>query len=224
MNRATDLLEMMMDDSQIPSGFEFHEAPTQPGLEHGRIATLEDPLVLVAEDDEDTRMIYTASLAHFGYRIAEVRDGARAVAEATRLRPDAIVMDVAMPGLDGIDATRLVKSDPRTRDCLVIVVTAHGSAMFDDARAAGADAYVCKPFNPFMLDMILRTFSTLKRLPTGVASPAIVKTCGCGRTYSRMQWHALTLLGRMHVPGTEEILELRNCTCGSSLALEPTRD
>jgi CheY-like chemotaxis protein len=222
---ATDIAQVTMtSDSPIPSAFEFHEAPTQPGIENGRAATVDDRLVLIAEDDEDTRMMYTASLAHFGYRTAEARDGARAVSEAVRLRPDAMVMDVGMPVLDGIDATRLIKSDPRTKGCLVIVVTAHGPGLFDDARAAGADAYVCKPFNPFMLDTILRTFSSQNKGATAEARPVIVKTCGCGRTFSRLQWHGLSLLGRMHVPRSDEVIELRNCTCGSSLALEPTHD
>lgn len=199
-----------------PAAFEFHEAPTQPGIH--RTSTLEPPLVLVVEDDDDTRFIYTQSLEHMGYRTADARSGELGCEAALRLKPSAIVMDVAMPGIGGIEATRRLKADPRTRSMLVIVVTAYGASMFDAARQAGCDAYFCKPFNAFALDSVLQQL----RAPPARARRSrstYVKRCGCGRRYTHDAWLALPLCGRMHVPGAERTIELRNCSCGSSLGV-----
>jgi len=72
-------------------------------------------LVLIVDDDEDTRFCYTQSLENRGYRTASARDGKEGVEAAIRLRPLAILMD----------ATRLIKEDARKSACLVIVVTGH---------------------------------------------------------------------------------------------------
>jgi CheY-like chemotaxis protein len=202
-----------------PAGFEFHEAPTQPGISHTtKKARVEPPLVLVVEDDDDTRFIYTQSLEHMGYRSVGARSGELGYEAALQLKPSAIVMDVAMPGIGGIEATRRLKADPRTRSMLVIVVTAYGAAMFDAARQAGCDAYFCKPFNAFALDSVLRQLRA-PRLQSRRLRGAYVKRCGCGRHYTHDAWLALPLCGRMHVPGTDRTIELRNCSCGSSLGV-----
>ncbi len=83
-------------------------------------------LVLVVDDDEDTRSLYMDALSAMGYRTAGEPDGARGVEAALRLRPDAVLMDVSMPVLNGIDATRQLKEDPRTSGSLVILMTGHG--------------------------------------------------------------------------------------------------
>lgn len=199
-----------------PSAFAFHEAPTQPGPRRSRGVTTDAPLVLVVEDDEDTRNMYTVSLEQMGYRTASESCGEAGVDAAIRLQPSAILMDVAMPGMDGIAATRILKADPRTRAALVIVVTAHGAVKFDEARDAGGDAYFCKPFNPFTLDQVLRA----RRAPSERQARPVstYKHCACGRLYTLEQWLALSLCGRMHLPPRRTI-ELRNCACGSSLAM-----
>src|SRR5438309_12101755 len=71
-------------------------------------------VVLIADDVQDTRDMYTAFLESRGFRAVTARDGAEAVAVATSLRPDLIIMDLAMPQLDGISATRQLKRDPKT--------------------------------------------------------------------------------------------------------------
>jgi CheY-like chemotaxis protein len=171
--------------------------------------------VLVVEDDDDSRTIFTQSLEHLGYRVFSARNGERGIAAAQRHKPDAILMDVAMPGMGGIEATRRLKADPRTRECFVIVATAHGSTMFDEARSAGCDAYFCKPFNAFALDTVLRT---LRKAPPRTRGP-IVKRCSCGLDYTRDDWLALRLCGRVHVPRSSTTIELRNCSCGSSIGV-----
>jgi CheY-like chemotaxis protein len=175
--------------------------------------------VLVVEDDPDARLMYSECLTGLGYLVATEVSGEQGVEAALRAPPDAILMDLEMPGIGGIEATRCLKSDPRTRDCLVIVVTGHGSSMFAEARRAGCDAYFCKPFDAVALDEVLRVLTTLRR-PVRSATTAIVKQCGCGREYSRDEWGALRLCGRIHVPGRNFALELRNCVCGSSIAVQ----
>ena len=199
-----------------PSAFEFHEAPTQPGFRRSRGVTPDAPLVLVVEDDEDARNMYTVSLEQMGYRTASESSGEAGVDAAVRLQPSAILMDVAMPGIDGIAATRILKADPRTRAALIIVVTAHGAVKFDAARDAGCDAYFCKPFNPFTLDQVLRTRRSRSERPA--RSGPIYKHCACGRLYTLEDWLALPLCGRMHLP-PQTTIELRNCVCESSLAM-----
>ncbi len=206
----------MSTPSPTPSAFEFHEAPTQPGLLRPPAPTLLSPLVLVVEDDEDAAAMYTASLEQMGYRTARESSGERGLDAALLLRPFAILMDVAMPGIGGIEATRLIKADPRTGATFVIVVTAHGAKMFGAARDAGCDAYFCKPFNPFALDRILRAQQApVEERARELAS--VYKNCACGRAYTFEQWLALPLCGRMHLP--DATIELRNCTCESSLAM-----
>ena len=78
------------------------------------------PLVLVVDDYEDTRTIYSEYLRFAGFRVIAANDGAEAVAMATELGPDVVVMDLAMPGVNGWTATRMLKSDPRTKDIFVL--------------------------------------------------------------------------------------------------------
>jgi two-component system cell cycle response regulator DivK len=175
--------------------------------------------VLVVEDDPEARLIYLECLTDLGYFAITEPSGELGIEAALRSPPDAILMDLEMPGMGGIEATRLIKSDPRTRDCLVIVVTGHGATMFPEARKAGCDAYFCKPFDVVALDEVLRVLTTV-RAPVRSGSAVIVKQCGCGREYNREEWLALSLCGRIHVPRSDVSLELRNCVCGSSIAVQ----
>jgi two-component system response regulator MprA len=182
--------------------------------------TLEAPLVLVVDDDEDTRFLYTLALADMGYRTAGESDGARGAEAAARLVPHAILMDVSMPIMNGIDATHRIKGDPRSRGCLVVLMTGHGMTKFDEARAAGCDAFLAKPFSPLALAELLRTLATSVDDSKLEVRPERVKECSCGRQYSLTQWLALPTCGRMRIPRRGVAVELRTCVCGSSLSVE----
>jgi CheY-like chemotaxis protein len=198
----------MGDTYEGASGFDLHEAPT---LQGSKIRPgLTDPLVLVVDDDEDAREIYCAALGHLGYRTMSRRNGKQAVEATRKHRPDAVLMDLSMPVLDGLEATRRIRADKRLRATFIIVMTAFGTARHTEAKAAGCDAFLCKPFNPFMLDEILRALRRHPRVD-------IVKRCGCGREYTGSEWSALPVCGTM------EGIELRNCACGSSLAADRKR-
>lgn len=105
--------------------------------------------VLLVEDDEDTRQMYALSLEWYGFRIRQARDGLEGVSLAVAAQPDVIVMDLAMPRMDGVEATRRIKSDPATASIPVVVLTALTSPG-DCARAlqAGADDFLTKPVDP----------------------------------------------------------------------------
>ncbi len=108
--------------------------------------------VLLVEDNEDNRFIYGAILEQGGYRVLEATTGEEGVRMALALVPDLVIMDVSLPRMDGIEATRLLRSDPRTSGLLIMAVTAH--AMEEDRRRAldaGCDAFLVKPVAPSRL-------------------------------------------------------------------------
>lgn len=107
------------------------------------------PLVLVVDDYDDAREMYAESLLVHGFRVAEAATGLEAVAKARELSPDAILMDLSLPGIDGWEATRLLKADAATRHIPVVAITGHVPApAADHARAAGCDRLLIKPALP----------------------------------------------------------------------------
>ena len=115
--------------------------------------------ILVVEDDVDNRRIVAKTLAVEGYEIIEAVDGIEALAHAQAAHPDPILMDLALPNMDGWEATRRLKSDPRTRAIPVVALTA--VAMRGDeeqARAAGCDDYISKPARPVAIREIVRKY------------------------------------------------------------------
>ena len=105
--------------------------------------------ILVVEDHEDNRQILRDLLGNAGYQMIEAETGAAGLAAAAAERPDLILMDIQLPGLDGYEATRRLKADPALRSIPIIVVTSYALSGDDaKARAAGCDAYVTKPFSP----------------------------------------------------------------------------
>jgi two-component system cell cycle response regulator DivK len=115
--------------------------------------------ILVAEDDADNRRIVVKVLTVEGYETLEAADGRSAVAVAKRERPDLIVMDLAMPGMDGWEASRRLKADPQTADIPIIALTAFAMRGDEErAREAGCDAYLSKPCRPQTIRDVVRQF------------------------------------------------------------------
>lgn len=105
--------------------------------------------VLLVEDVADTREMYADYLRHCGYDVSTATNGAEALDAARELGPDVILMDAAMPGLDGWTATHLLKHDPITRDIPVLILTAHVFAEHRTRAAeVGADGFIGKPCMP----------------------------------------------------------------------------
>jgi two-component system cell cycle response regulator DivK len=107
------------------------------------------PLVLLVDDIEDCRDVYGQFLRHTGYEVVEAADGNEALVLATTLAPDAIVMDLWMPHLDGWESIRRLKAQPATASIPVLVLTGDAYAQArTDAEDAGCQAYLVKPCLP----------------------------------------------------------------------------
>ena len=104
------------------------------------------PLVLVVDDVDHGREIFAEYLEFRGFRVATAADGLEAMEKAFELRPDVILMDLSLPGIDGWEATRRLKQDERTRDIPIIALTALAMASDEQmAREAGCDDFDTKP-------------------------------------------------------------------------------
>jgi two-component system, cell cycle response regulator DivK len=115
--------------------------------------------ILVVEDQEDNRQILRDLLSHSGYEMIEAEDGEQALIQAAKHIPDLILMDIQLPVLDGYEATRRLKADPKLKNIPVVVITSYAlSGDEQKARAAGCDAYVAKPYSPRALLAKIREF------------------------------------------------------------------
>jgi len=110
---------------------------------------MSDKTILYVEDNEFNRKIVRQLLAKTTYRLREAVDGEQGVASALAAPPDLILMDIQLPKMSGLDATRQLRSDPRTAAVPIIVVTSFALSGDDQkATAAGATAYLAKPYSP----------------------------------------------------------------------------
>ena len=115
--------------------------------------------VLYVEDNEYNRKIVRQLLGRTSYRLLEALDGESGVAIARQELPHLILMDVQLPKMSGLEATRTLKADPRTRDIPIIVITSFAlSGDREKAAAAGADSYLAKPYSPRELLALVRQF------------------------------------------------------------------
>jgi DNA-binding response OmpR family regulator len=118
---------------------------------------MSEPLVLVADDDEDILLLVTTRLRRDGFDIISARSGDEALALVRERRPALAVLDIGMPGLDGVQVLEQIRADDDLRAMLVVLLTA--KAQESDVRRgfdAGADAYVKKPFSPADLSARVR--------------------------------------------------------------------
>jgi two-component system cell cycle response regulator DivK len=115
------------------------------------------PRVLLVDDFPDNREMYALYLEYAGFEVAEAATGYEALAQAFAQAPDLIVMDLSLPGLDGWEATRRLKRDPRTKQIPILALTGHALEGFSQgARDAGCDAFVTKPCLPEELAVEIR--------------------------------------------------------------------
>ncbi len=108
--------------------------------------------ILVIEDQEDNRQILRDLLTSADFEVIEAVDGEAGLAAVAAHRPDLVLMDIQLPGLDGYEATRRIKADTSLLAIPVIAVTSYGLAGdAEKARAAGCDDYISKPYSPRQL-------------------------------------------------------------------------
>jgi two-component system, cell cycle response regulator DivK len=162
--------------SQV-SGRDFRSGPPQfpfpaqdsPGEKPARAR----PIVLLVDDIEDCRDVYGQFLRHTGYEVVEACDGEEALAKATALAPDAIVMDLWMPHLDGWESIRRLKATAATAHIPVLVLTGDAYAQARrDAESAGCQAYLVKPCLP--MDVAAQVGRLLVDARAGQAAPVRV--------------------------------------------------
>ncbi len=108
--------------------------------------------ILVADDEPQMRKLIEMSLRRAGLEMIAAVDGEEAVSKAVQEQPDAIILDVTMPGMDGFDALKELKSKEDTAAIPVIVLTSKGRAIArQEAESLGAAAFLNKPFSPRIL-------------------------------------------------------------------------
>jgi len=123
------------------------------------------PIILIADDDWLTRDLLSTHLVHSGCEVLACADGSQAWETARSHLPDLAILDIRMPGMDGLTLCRRLKSDPLTRFVPVIIITALDPDK-EELRAieAGADEFISKPYNSLMLLTRVRSLLRLKRM------------------------------------------------------------
>lgn len=104
--------------------------------------------ILIVDDNKNNRLLMHDILVYYGYEVIEAVNGSECIELALEHKPDLVLLDIQMPVMDGFETTRLLRSDPRTKDIKLIAQTSF--AMKGDrekALASGFDAYVSKPIN-----------------------------------------------------------------------------
>jgi two-component system cell cycle response regulator DivK len=106
------------------------------------------PVVVLAEDNDDARRVYGLVLRHFGYHVEEACTGHEAVRLARTVHPNLVLMDIGLPGLDGWQASRVLKADPITRGIPLVAFSARVDSSADLGERASFDGFIRKPVSP----------------------------------------------------------------------------
>ena len=115
------------------------------------------PTILLVEDFDDTRLMMKMWLVKNGYRVIEAETGEEAIELAQQERPDLILMDVMMPGMNGLDATQRIRQDRALRRTPIVAVSAYGAEEYRSlALEAGCNEYVSTPFEPQKLADLIK--------------------------------------------------------------------
>lgn len=137
----------------------------EQGVGNGRV-------VMIVDDFEDARELMGDLLRHWGFEVIACVDGSEAMTEAESKQPDVILMDMSMPVVDGWEATRWLKQNPRTAHIPIIALTSHaliGSS--DPAFQAGCDAFLARPCPPQrVLEEVQRALRKSKQRPVARAT------------------------------------------------------
>jgi two-component system cell cycle response regulator DivK len=113
--------------------------------------------ILYVEDNELNRKIVRDLLKRTKYQLVEAHDGEEGVAKALEIKPDLILMDIQLPKISGLDATRKLRAEAATANIPIVAITSFALSGDDQkAKEAGATAYLAKPYSPFDLLTLIR--------------------------------------------------------------------
>ena len=114
--------------------------------------------ILVVDDYDDTRRLYKTMLEQIGYSVLEAGDAYKAAALVKKEQPALVLMDMAMPGMDGLTATRLIRDMIEAREVKIIGITAHGNLYNEKAIEAGCDSIISKPIEIKTLSSVIALY------------------------------------------------------------------
>ncbi|OLC27445.1 MAG: hypothetical protein AUG06_01205 [Actinobacteria bacterium 13_1_20CM_2_65_11] len=122
------------------------------------------PLILIVEDDPSSLMLATAALEADGFDVAGSESAELAREAISRRKPALILMDIGLPGMDGLEFTKELKSRPGTAAIPIVALTANNMPLYERAaRVAGCEGFIAKPVSPAALTAEVRTFLSLGR-------------------------------------------------------------
>ncbi len=144
------------------------------------------PRILIAEDEPDMLRLITTTLRTAGFEVLETGDGPGAIAEAQRKSPDLLVLDLMLPGMDGLEVCRTLKSGSQTAKIPVVMLTARAEEIDRIVGLElGADDYVTKPFSP--RELVLRIKNILRRTQQPASEEAVLTSGAITIDRSRME-------------------------------------
>lgn len=146
--------------------------PNENGLKN--MESMSKEKILVVEDEEDIRELLRYNLSKEGYQVTGAASGEGALKTARILQPDLMILDLMLPGVDGLEVCRLLKRDPRTQHLPIVMLTAKGEeADIVTGLELGADDYIIKPFSPRVLLARVRAVLRRKKVEKAPASASL---------------------------------------------------
>jgi CheY-like chemotaxis protein len=115
-------------------------------------------IILIVEDYEDTRMFMKILIESYGYQVVEAGNGVEALELFEEISPDLVLMDLSMPLMDGLTATKTIRTSERENHVPIIAVTAHGKRVYQKAIDAGCDDLLEKPIDFNSLKKVLHHY------------------------------------------------------------------
>jgi two-component system, cell cycle response regulator DivK len=161
MNKAAAARQ---NDDETPERSSRSRTSSEPHEQRPRRRARRAGVVLIVDDSFDAREMYATYLRHAGFTTYTAPDGRAAVDIAVQMKPDVIIMDLSMPGVDGITATQRIRRHLRTRHIPVVLLTGYPQKAIErGALEAGVNVFLTKPCLPEDIELHVRRLLEAKR-------------------------------------------------------------